>query len=145
MVTMLVLLEGTGDEALSLVVLAFHAVYLDVVSLFASFGHLVNDVLESGDEALGASDVLRTVGVNHDELHIVLAVGLLVVDGDFGVLVGSDDEVARVLELCVLCGFVELDGIGQVLELDFLASGEFLGRVGDFSFVSSHFNNLLLL
>lgn len=145
MVTLLVLLEGTGDEALSLVVLAFHAVDLDVVSLFASFRHLVNDALESGDEALRAGDVLRAVGVNHNELGVVLAVGLLIVDGDFGIVVGSNDEVARALEVGVLRGFVELDGVGQVLELDFLAGGEFLGRENDFSFVSGHFDYLLLI
>ena len=66
-------------------------------------------------------------------------------DGDFGVVVGGDDEVARALEVGVLRGFVELDGVGQVLELDFLAGGEFLGRVDDFSFVSGHFDNLLLI
>ena len=145
MVTLLVLLEGAGDEALALVVLAFHAVDLNVIALFTGVCHLVNDVLESGDEALRAGDVLRAVGVNHNELNVVLAVGLLVVNGDFGVVVGSDDKVARALELGVLCGFVELDGIGQILELDFLASGEFLVRVSDFSFVSGNFDYLLLI
>lgn len=145
MVTLLVLLEGAGDEALALIIFGFHAVDLDVVALFAGFRHLVNDVLESGDEALGAGDVLRTVGINHDELGVVLALGLLIVDVDFGIVVGSNDEVSRALELGVLRGFVELDGVGQILELDFLAGGEFLGRVGDFSFVSGHFDNLLLI
>ena len=145
MVTMLVLLEGAGDEALALVVLAFHAVDLDVIALFAGFRHLVNNVLKSGDEALRAGDVLRAVGVNHNELGVVLAVGLLIVDGDFGIVVGSNDEVASALEVGVLRGFVELYGVGQVLELDFLAGGEFLGRENDFSFVSGHFDNLLLI
>ena len=145
MVTLLVLLEGTGNEALALVVLAFHAVDLDVIALFTGVCHLVNDVLESGDKALRAGDVLRAVGVNHDELNVVLAVRLLVVNGYLGVVVGSDDEVARALEVGVLSGFVELYGVGQVLELDFLASGEFLGRISDFSFVSGHFDYLLLI
>ena len=112
MVTLLVLLEGTGNEALSLIIFGFHAVDLDVVALFASFRHLVNDVLKGGDEALRAGDVLRAVGVDHYELGVVLAVGLLIVDGDFGIVVGSNDEVARALEFGALGGFVELDGIG---------------------------------
>ena len=145
MVTLFVLLEGAGNETLSLIIFGFHAVDLDVIALFAGFCHLVNDVLKSGDKALRAGVILRAVGVDHDELSVVLAVGLLVVDGDFGVVVGGDDEVARALEVGVLRGFVELDGVGQVLELDFLAGGEVLGRVGDFSFVSGHFDNLLLI
>lgn len=145
MVTLLVLLEGTGDETLSLIIFGFHAIDLGVIALFTGFCHLVNDVLESGDEALRAGDVLRAVGVNHDELSVVLAVGLFIMDGDFGIVVGSDYEVARALEVGVLGCFVELDGVCQILELDFLAGGEFLGNVGDFSFVSSHFDNLLLI
>ena len=145
MVTLLVLLKGTGNEALSLIIFGFHAVDLDVVALFTGFSHLVNDVLERGDKALRAGDILRAVGVYHDELGVVLAVGLLIVDGDFGIVVGSNDEVARALELGVLGGFVELDCVGQVLELDFLAGGEFLGRENDFCFVSVHFDNLLLI
>ena len=145
MVTLLVLLEGAGDETLSLIIFGFHAVDLDVVALFARIGHLVNDVLKGGDEALRAGDVLRAVGVNHDELGVGLAVGLLVVDGDFGIVVGSNDEVARALEVGVLRGFVQLDGVGLVLELDFLAGGEFLGRENDFSFVTGHFDYLLLI
>lgn len=112
MVTLLVLLKGAGDETLSLIIFGFHAVDLDVIALFTGVCHLVNDVLESGDEALRACDVLRAVGVYHDELGVVLAVGLLVVDSDFGIVVGSDDEVARALEVGVLRGFVELDGAG---------------------------------
>ena len=145
MVTLLVLLKGTGDKTLSLIIFGFHAVDLDVVALFARIGHLVNDVLESGDEALGAGDILRSVGVNNNELGVVLAVGLLIVDGGCGLVVGRYDEVARALGVGVLSGFVTLGGVGQILELDFLAGGEFLGRENDFSFVSGHFDNLLLI
>ena len=79
MVTLLVLLEGAGDETLSLIIFGFHAVDLDVVALFTGFCHLVNDVLESGDEALRACDVLRAVGVNHNKLGVVLGFGQLTV------------------------------------------------------------------
>jgi len=133
------LLQGTGQERFSRVVLAGKAIDFDGEILgLTCLGQLTNNVVESGPEGFRTSGVFGTSSINKDIFLVVLVFALFVVNGKL-----SPERRGYHQGSVIGHGLVKANGIGEVLDLDFITGREFLRGVDDFSRISFHCSVLL--
>lgn len=135
--------DGAGQETFALEVLGRNLVALqrDVLPR-SNLVHLSQDVLHGSGKALGAGDIGVTglVADNGLEIVLVVAIGVLVVNGDLDMIVVVNDQ-GLVRENSI----VQLNGVGEVLDTNALLGRQVAGRIHDFSFVTVHKLALLVV
>lgn len=135
--------DGAGQETFALEVLGRNLVALQGNVISGShLVHLSQDVLHGGGKALRPGDIGVAGLVANDSLEIVLvvALGVLVVNGNLDVVVVVNDQ-GLVRENSI----VQLNGVGEVLDTNALLGRQVAGRIHDFSFVTVHKLALLVI
>ena len=126
--------QRTGQEVLAFVVLARNFVHADCPRLGFAL-HIVEDIGEGFHEARAAGDELVEAFVPQDVLGVALVtLAVAVLHADFSVANRADNKLA----VDVASDFIQLDGIGEVFQHDFLTGGQVGRRIDDSCIVSVH-------